>query len=326
MQGDLLEPVTFPMQQAAVRHANNARSATAHQSDYMDDTINTSVAINGDGTTNFEIADMFRASEDAAAEWGGKYSPGKTEVVIPAGLEGERLARHRELIGRLEEINGGRIRVLVADHDEVKEQGMDVLGVPVGTAAYAVHCWKEAFDKKKMRPEVFSRLTTQEQMNMIIFTEQRYNHKCRGDMAVEATREIRQEIDDYYFGPEGIVFTGPLRLDPLSLTPPQRDRLRLRFHMLAAHGGLGLRPLSEDGEFSQLSMVAEVVRSDGALVPDRDWLVEQLKAGATAESPTPRLPSSSTTSRGLRRRQQAPPTTPPWRARGTNCRSRSRPC
>ena len=286
VQGDLLEPVTFPMQQAAVRQANNERSVTAHQSDYMDDTINTSVAINGDGTTNFEIADMFRASKDAAAECGGKYSPGKTEVIIPAGLEGDRLARHQELICRLEDINGGRIRVLVADHDEVKEQGMDVLGVPVGTAAYAVHCWKEAFDKKKMRPEVFNRLTTQEQMNMIIFTEQRYNHKCRGDMAVEATREIRQEIDDYYFGPEGIVFTGPLRLDPLSLTPPQRDRLRLRFHMLAAHGGLGLRPLSEDGEFSQLSMVAEVVRSDGALVPNRDWLVEQLKAGATAESPT----------------------------------------
>ena len=40
--------------------------------------------------------------------------------------------------------------------NQKKKKGMDVVGMPVGTEAHAVHCWKEAFEKKKVRPEVFS--------------------------------------------------------------------------------------------------------------------------------------------------------------------------
>ena len=82
VQGDLLEPVTFPLHMAAARARNNATSETTTQSDG-------GVAMNEDETTCNEVADMFQACKEAAAKWGGVCSPTKTEVLIPAGLQGE---------------------------------------------------------------------------------------------------------------------------------------------------------------------------------------------------------------------------------------------
>ena len=284
MQGDLLEPVTFPLHMAAVRARNNALSETTTQSDFLDDSISGGVAMNADETTCYEVADMFQACKEAAAKWGGVCSPTKTEVLMPAGLQGARKARHDELMARLSDINGAPVRVLRADNVDVKRRGMDVLGVPVGPAEHAVHAWEEALDKKRMRPEVYNRLTAQEQQSLILYTEQRYNHKCRGDLCTDATRHVRAQIDDYYFGPEGIVYKGPLRMNPAELSVERRERLQLRMHMLGIHGGLGLRPLAEDGEYAHLSMIAEMVRSNGDLVPQRGWLIEQLQAGDAATS------------------------------------------
>ena len=155
-------------------------SETTTQSDFMDDSISGGVAMSEDETTCCEVADMFQACKEAAAKWGGMHSPTKTEVLIPAGLQCERKARHDELTARLSEINGAPVRVLRADNDEIKHRGMNVLGVPVGPEEHAVQAQEEALDEKRMRPEVFDRLSAQEQQSMILHTEQRCNHKCRG--------------------------------------------------------------------------------------------------------------------------------------------------
>ena len=104
------------------------------------------------------------------------------------------------VIAELAEINGGEIKVVRDDEAEVEKQGITILGVPVGTPEYSARQWREVFEKKKMHLKAFLGLTAQEQLLMIRFCEQRFNHMIRTDMHPEASLECRKEIDTYLFG------------------------------------------------------------------------------------------------------------------------------
>jgi hypothetical protein len=292
VQGDLMKPAVFPLLQAEVRAANNA-APDKHHSDFMDDAVFGAQAIK-DGEPCFDIVDMFVAANTAAKKWGGRNSPTKAEIFIPAGLTSEERGMYDLVIAKFEEANGGPVQVLGGDASEVARQGMVVLGSAQGTPSFAAEEYSNTFESKRMIPEVFQLLTRQQQMLMISYCEQRFNYRTRTDLDVAATRRVRDEVDTYLFGATddnpGIIFTGPLAMMPSELSAEQHHQLRARLAMTSVHGGLSLRPLTVDGEFGQLATLSFLFRDSGTnlegIVPHRQWLADQVRAGTAATSAT----------------------------------------
>ena len=58
----------------------------------------------------FDVVDMFVAANAAAKKWGGRNSPTKAEIFIPAGLTSEERGRRDQVIAKFEEANGAPVK------------------------------------------------------------------------------------------------------------------------------------------------------------------------------------------------------------------------
>ena len=112
---------------------------------------------------------------------GGRNSPTKAEIFIPADLTLEERGMYDLVIAKFEEANGGPVKVLGGDALEVARQGMVVLGTAQGTPAFAADEYSNTFESKRMIPEVFQLLTRQQQTLMRSHCEQRFNYRTRTD-------------------------------------------------------------------------------------------------------------------------------------------------
>lgn len=90
---------------------------------------------------------------------------------------------------------------------------MAVPGVAQGTPDFAAKENDDAFESKRMTPEVFQLLTRQRRMLTMPRREQRSNCRARTDLDVDATRNVRDEVDACLFvttdDDPGIVFSEP---------------------------------------------------------------------------------------------------------------------
>ena len=69
-----------------------------------------------------------------------------------------------QVVAKFEVANGAPVKVLCADEADVAFQGMAVSGTAQGTPDFAASECSNAFESKRMIPEVFQLSTRQQQM------------------------------------------------------------------------------------------------------------------------------------------------------------------
>jgi hypothetical protein len=265
LMGEGLASAFFTMQNKLPRIINNARPGCTDKG-YIDDFIE--MCRLGDAIPDYSqhpLAQMLTTTKEHMHTWGGTLAIGKTKMLV-----NKMTPAVTKLHAALNDIMGGAIQLVCPNENaEVIDQGITLVGVPIGSNEYIQQAWQKALGQKTMHPNVFLALPKQTQLKLVeeVMTR-RLGHLMRTDIHGELTLQFRKDVDDMYLGKgdgaqvTGYVINAVMGIDAATLPPKEVNKIILRLRMQPQHGGLGLTSQETAGQYAVFAGIAGLAQKD----------------------------------------------------------------
>jgi hypothetical protein len=246
IQGDPLSSLLF-----CILFGPILRDTNAHLDD-LDPRMTTMFLDDGQMTgTPRKVLEMLKIFVPRAKQLGFKFALNKTSAYAKSNLIYDQNSNIMKDIATI--LNSGSITLCADDNSDVRTQGINVLGVPIGSSNYVKHYVQQKLIKANVVGTPFEKLSAQEKMHITCWSASaQFNHIMRTDTG-KISDEICKSLDDHIYGKDGLLFRHVLDIHETQYSDNVMNLAVMLASLPLRHAGLGLIQMQRVQQYAPLA-------------------------------------------------------------------------